>query len=68
MNKILRIDEVVRVTGVPRSTLYEMIGRGEFPKQIRLTPRATGWVEAEVQDWLSQRIEQRDGLRKTEAA
>jgi prophage regulatory protein len=56
----LRIVEVVRATGLPRSTIYEMVGKGVFPKQVSLSPRAVGWVESEVIDWQRARIADRD--------
>jgi prophage regulatory protein len=58
----LRIADVCRATGLPQSTIYEMVSRGTFPKQVRLSPRAVGWVESEVLDWQSARIAERDGV------
>ncbi len=57
----LRILDVVRVTGLPRATIYEMAGKGQFPKQVRLSPRAVGWLESEIMDWQHARIAERDG-------
>jgi len=54
---ILRLPEVRRSTGLSRSTIYLRIAEGKFPKPVRLGGRAVGWLEAEVQDWLRQRIE-----------
>ena len=58
----LRIGEVCRVTGLPQSTIYEMATRGAFPKQVRLSPRAVGWIESEILDWQRARIAERDGV------
>lgn len=33
---------------------------GQFPKRVRLGQGRVGWVETEVDDWLSERIAQRD--------
>jgi prophage regulatory protein len=33
---------------------------GQFPKRVRLGQGRVGWVEDEVEDWLQQRIAQRD--------
>ena len=56
----LRIADVERVTGLPRATIYEMVGKGIFPRQVRLSPRAVAWVESEILDWQSARIAERD--------
>ena len=56
----LRDTEVTRTTGIPRSTRYEMIERGEFPKPIKLSERSVAWSAAEISKWQRQRIEARD--------
>lgn len=33
---------------------------GQFPKRVQLGPNRVGWVEAEVQDWLSERLARRE--------
>jgi prophage regulatory protein len=57
----LRIADVSRVTGLPRATIYEMVSKGTFPKQVRLSPRAVGWIESEIVKWQEGRIAARDG-------
>jgi prophage regulatory protein len=54
--KIWRLHEVLNQTGLSRSTIYELIGRGEFPRQINLAPRAVGWVAEEVIAWVDTKI------------
>lgn len=54
--RLLRLPEVISRVGLKRSTLYEMIARGEFPKQIKLGPRASAWPEQSVESWILQRI------------
>ena len=55
MTRYLRIAEVVRRTGVSRSTIYEMMGKNEFPLARRLTSRTVGWEEAAIEDWMAAR-------------
>ncbi len=54
--KILRRPQVESLTGMSRSSIYAMMADGTFPKPIRLTARAVGWVEDEVQEWLKTRF------------
>jgi len=54
---ILRLPTVKARTGLSRSTIYLRITEGTFPKPISLGSRAVGWIESEVNDWLSQQIE-----------
>ena len=58
MKAILRFPEVKARTGLSRSTLYLKIAEGAFPRQVSLGPRAVGWVESEIEEWLSGQIEQ----------
>jgi prophage regulatory protein len=57
---ILRRAEVERATGLPRSTIYEMMATGRFPKPVRLGARSVGWIESEVLAWQRSRITARD--------
>jgi prophage regulatory protein len=54
--RIWRLPDVLEQTGLSRSTIYEMIGQGEFPRQINLGPRAVGWSSDEVLDWIDSKI------------
>ena len=58
MIHVLRLPAVKARTGLSRSTLYQKIASGDFPKPIHLGSRAVGWVESEVDDWLAQRLAQ----------
>ena len=52
-NRVIRRPEVQTLTGIPRSTLYAKIATGDFPAPIKIGQRSVGWLEAEVNDWLS---------------
>lgn len=56
-HRILRLPEVMSRTGLSRSTIYLKVSQGNFPLPVNLGPRAVGWVEAEIQEWLEQQIE-----------
>lgn len=45
---ILRLADLVRMTGLSRSTLYKRIEKGQFPRQISLGARVVGWLTREV--------------------
>lgn len=58
--RIMRLKEVVEKTGLAKSTIYNQISQGSFPKQIELGARSVGWVDNEIEEWLLAKIEQRD--------
>lgn len=53
---ILRRKQVEQRTGLSRSTLYLKISNKEFPASVSLGARAVGWLEADVDAWLRERI------------
>lgn len=58
--KLLRLPEVMQRTCRSRSRIYHDYPRGEFPKPIKLGGRAVAWLENEIEDWLNQKIAERD--------
>ena len=54
--QILRLPEVQRRIGLCRSRIYQLIEAGKFPKQIKLSERASGWLESEINEWIEGQI------------
>lgn len=52
LNRLLTRREVQRRLSLPRSSLYELISRGEFPRPKRIGRRAVRWPEDEVDQWV----------------
>ena len=59
--RIIRLPSVMALTGLGRSTVYYKIAEGTFPPPIKLSKRASGWLESEVNDWIEERIALRGG-------
>ena len=59
--RILRLPEVVERTGLSRSTIYVRIEQGRFPRPVALGGRAVGWIEAEIDAWIRERIAESRG-------
>jgi len=53
---ILRRKQVQARTGLARSTIYLHIQNGTFPSPVPLGPRAVGWIESEINDWIAGRV------------
>lgn len=54
--RMIRLREVVRRTGLSKSTIYSLIAKGTFPRGVPLARRVVGWIESEVTDWIGERI------------
>lgn len=55
-DRILRMPEVERATGIGKSTIYALMARKEFPQCVRITARCVGWPESAVLSWIQEKI------------
>lgn len=61
-SEVLRLQRVLELTGLSRSTVYALIKKKQFPVPISLTgARARGWISEEISRWLEDKVAQRDG-------
>lgn len=54
---IFRMRELSKILGISRANIYQMIGKGEFPKGVKLSERARGWTAEEIEAWIETRRE-----------
>lgn len=54
---IIKLPNVIKLTGNSKSTIYRLMASNKFPKQRKLSQngRATGWFSDEIQDWIDSR-------------
>ena len=68
-HRFIRLPEVLSRTGFGRTSVYRKMAEGTFPKSLKLggppkdpnkfDSRAIGWIEDEVDQWIQDRIEDR---------
>jgi prophage regulatory protein len=58
--RLLRIRAVVDRTGSSVTDIYAGMKAGTFPQSVAIGRRTRGWVEDEVDAWISTRIAERD--------
>ena len=54
-DRFLRLHEVLRLTGLSRSSLYRKVSAGEFPASVNLGERAVAWRYRDVRGWMDSR-------------
>ena len=57
MDRILRTPEVVKLTGLSRTTIWRRVQSGDFPAPVKLgslAGRSVGWRESEIVEWFEQ--------------
>ncbi|MFN3828263.1 MAG: AlpA family transcriptional regulator [Micavibrio sp.] len=53
-NRILRLPEVIKKTGLSRSSIYAYMPT-KFPTPIKLGERSVGWLESDIENWITNR-------------
>lgn len=56
--RLIRLQEVMHLTGLSRSTIYNMMQAGTFPRQRKISPTIAVWPEAEVLEWIARVLHQ----------
>jgi prophage regulatory protein len=52
---LMRLPQVVKHTGLPKSTIYFLAARSRFPKPIKLSERISAWRVDDVEKWIEAR-------------
>ena len=60
LQRMLRHKPVLEASGKGKTALADAIARGEFPKPVKIGPRAIAWFEDEIIEWQQQRAAERD--------
>ncbi len=54
--RLIRMKEVMHLTGLSRPSVYRLMKDGTFPNSIDLGERSVAWVDDEVHEWVDQKI------------
>jgi predicted DNA-binding transcriptional regulator AlpA len=68
LDTFLRLDDVKRVTGLGRSTIYYLMSEDppRFPRPVKIGSergKAVAWLSSEITQWQRNRIAERDAVR-----
>ena len=63
--RLISLREVMRLTSLGRSTLYDLIRVQRFPPPTGVTQRRRAWVQSEIVSWIQDRIRNRDAASPT---
>jgi len=50
--KLIKLKDVMAMTSLSRSAIYQFMIDRDFPKQAKLSGRSVAWEESEVQAWI----------------
>ncbi len=56
--RFIRKREVMHLTGLSSSSIYDLMNRGLFPQSIKLAGgKAVAWLQSDVEGWMQQCLE-----------
>lgn len=50
---LLKIDDVKRIVSMGDTWIYDQISKGQFPKPIKLSTRASRWRQSDINAWIA---------------
>ncbi len=53
--RLLKLEEVLKIVGASRASIYAWIKQGLFPRPLRIGRRRSVWLASEIQDWIHSR-------------
>ncbi len=54
--RLLRRPEVLRRTGLSRTSMYRLIQQGGFPSPVQLSAKSVAWPASAIDAWIASRI------------
>lgn len=54
--RLVRLPEVIRRTGLSRTTIWRKEKYKEFPLRKKISSNIVGWLESEIDQWICERI------------
>ena len=57
--RFLHLAEMLEMTGMGKTFIYDRMKEGSFPKQIQLGSRSVVWNEQEVIKWMEEQMASR---------
>jgi prophage regulatory protein len=62
--RLLSYDELRPLKGIPYSKvhIWRLERDGKFPKRVPLGQSRHGWLDSEINEWITARMAERDGM------
>jgi prophage regulatory protein len=54
--KFIRLPEIMRRYPLSRTTIYRLIGLGQFPAPVKISSRSVAWPESSVEAWAQAKL------------
>jgi prophage regulatory protein len=61
-SQIICLPAVLDMLSVSKPTIYNWIKRGTFPAPLKIGPKASGWLLAEIEAWIAEHVTKRGAV------
>ena len=58
--KVIKLAQVKELTTFSSATIYRLIEKGKFPRQLKLAERSSGWLLEDIYNWINEKKDARD--------
>ena len=58
--RLIKLDTVIEITTLSVPTIYRLMKKGQFPKQIKVSERSARWSESEVLEYINEKLQLRE--------
>jgi len=58
IDRVLIMNEVCKVTGLSKPTIYRLMKQSLFPRQLKIGIEAVGWLESDLVKFINKRASQ----------
>jgi prophage regulatory protein len=65
--RLIRLKEVMYITGLGRSSIYRFMSEDNFPQSISLGDRAIAWEENDINEWVLNKVEEKSAVSTDKA-
>lgn len=55
IDRLIRLPEVIHDTGLGRTSIYNGVADGTFPKPVKIGARAIAWRARDIKQWIDDR-------------
>ncbi len=56
--RLLRLPQVLKATGLKKSTFYKLVSQNQFSKGVNISARCKAWDSQEIDNWIKSKLEQ----------
>lgn len=58
--RLLTLPQVKELTQLSTAGIYRLMSQGKFPKHIKIAERSSRWIESEIMDFITEKMNERN--------